>query len=253
MKSKYWMVIAVPYCVFLQAQATVIFAGFDGAVSSLTNGARTTAAYYTASNVTASMGTYMAAGSWIGSNAGSDDQTWGSAGTPTVDVNPRISSGIDNGAFYTAVAGDVYLDYYIKNNGTGDIDLATFHFDGWRAYYNAAVNGFSLSTKAGLNTGMTLQDNIVSGQALTVQNANPGSTADYEDFNIDLTGLADHTLSPGEDVTFRLMFHGNTGGSVRIYVDNVALSGVATVPEPTSISLVVFSAVGTFALRRATR
>ena len=51
--------------------------------------------------------------------------------------------------------------------------------------------------------------------------ANPDQTgSDYTDLDVDLSGLADHTLKKGEQVTFRIMM--NNGGGT--FVDNVALT-----------------------------
>jgi hypothetical protein len=67
----------------------------------------------------------------------------------------------------------------------------------------------------------------------------PGPS-DHDDFDLDLTGLADNVLDPGESATFRISFSGGTVSNTdqKTYLDNVAISGTSVpIPEPASLAM----------------
>ena len=139
-----------------------------------------------------------------------------------------------------AAASGTYIGASSPNNGSYDFTVTAganslilegFHFDARRKRNNSASN-WSVSAVAG---DITLGA-IDSGALGSVLAANGPS--DLFDFDIDLTGLADNELAPGESATFRLSFTGGTASNndQQTFLDNVAIDG-QSVPEPASIAL----------------
>jgi MYXO-CTERM domain-containing protein len=177
------------------------------------------------------------AGDWReASQAASNDGTFGtvsgaSTATGAAASGTHIGQTTSSGEYtFTITAGAVPLT------------LEGFHFDARRkragspaAWVAAVISG-----------------NITIGQ---LGNGTLGNTlgtvgpSDHDDFNFDLTALADNLLAPGESATFRISFSGGTVSNTDqiTYLDNVAITGI---PEPGAALL---GGLGLLALLRRRR
>jgi hypothetical protein len=65
------------------------------------------------------------------------------------------------------------------------------------------------------------------GGGLLTDDLDPLTHDQHDDINIDMTGLADHTLAPGESAVIQVAFSNGTGsgGGHHLFVDNVAFLG----------------------------
>lgn len=222
----------------LVSQADVILAGWDGAVDPKTTTFRT-------ADVRASG--FVGTNSWNATdashwgnfvNVGSDDLTFGSLAS-----GARESTTAATGAFLTKVNVPVWMDYTLVNNTAQAYELTAFVFDAWRMNLQASP-GYSLSIVAG---DLALTNGIATGSFASKGGA-PLASADYDDFDISLTGLADRTLGAGKSVTFRLDFQAGGATASNLYLDNVAV--LAVIPEPATLGMVGFAAAGLLAIRR---
>lgn len=220
----------------LVAHADVILAGWGGAVHPTNTTFR--GADVLATGFAGTQSWNATDGShWSGWSAnGSDDLTFGTLGNGAVE-----STNVGTGAILTKALVPVWMDYTIVNNSAQAYELTAFVFDAWRQN-NSALSEYSLSVVGG---DLALTNGIASG-SFVAKGALPGAAADYDDFDILLTGLADRTLGVGESVTFRLDFSAGSGSN--FYLDNVAVLGV--IPEPATLGLVAVSSLGLVFLRR---
>lgn len=150
---------------------------------------------------------------------GSTDGTWGTLDTPTADATTD-----ENADAYRLTNGeDGSIDFVLTDTGGVDRDLALFQFD-TATFRPDAANSWELSVVSGDLTAGT----IASGIAPNVT----GGVYDWYDVDIDLTGLADHTLDANGTVTFRLEFTGGTLGATGHHqtLDNVAISELVSMP-----------------------
>lgn len=228
------------------SSAAIIIAGWDTFDS---NTAPSSTAV--ATGVTATATTSAASGNWSnGDNSGrgsSDDTTWGTfdgngtAASTVSDVGPANLT-----AFNGVVTAEVTLT--ITNNGTVDLDLANFHMD-VVAFRPNAPRTYSLNVLAGSN--ITVGNVITSTEDEITHLAGVLSGHDqHDDLDLDLSGLADHTLAIGEQAIIQIAFSdgSGSGGGHHLFLDNVAISGDVAVPEPSSALLALVS--GAFLLRR---
>lgn len=140
---------------------------------------------------------------------GSVDGTYGTLTPPAAPTD-------DNTSWRMSLTNNVST-LLVENNGTASIELSMFHFDIGRWYLGAT--NFTVSI-----TGDLSATNIVKTLGtLGWQND------DYEDHDIDLTGLPDHTLGSGESATFTFTLGENDEVSQfnGHWIDNVALMGTA--------------------------
>lgn len=145
-------------------------------------------------------------------NAGSTDLTFGSD-YPGAAANAGVLTDS------VRSHGDTTnLDVLVKNDGTDDLNLESFHFDAWRAVSNGATD-WSLEVLPGssVTTGAVL------GAGLVNHGAQP-SNSDFDDFDVAFTGLADNTLAPDESATFRFTLN-NASSNGAVLIDNVAVAG----------------------------
>jgi hypothetical protein len=144
-------------------------------------------------------------------NKGSDDETYGSLVTPAAPVNNdtwRIT-GISPVTTLT-----------ITNKTVAAIDLSMLHFD--IGVWWSGVNDFTVSTSGGLTESNLLTSSITELG---------GNNNNYDDHDLDLSGLPDHTLQAGESVTFTFALEPVDPGAenIGVWLDNIALVGTADV------------------------
>ncbi|VGO16437.1 hypothetical protein PDESU_05028 [Pontiella desulfatans] len=150
------------------------------------------------------------AGSLQYNERGSEDGTYGSISS-NVLVAPVTTSmwqlnNINNSAMLT-----------FTNTTVADTVLSSLHFDIGR-WYAASADGFTLSV-----SGDVTADPALLYSSLTVLGF---QNYDFDDHDVDLTGLADHTLAAGEFVTFTVTLDPKPESPFNnTWIDNVALLG----------------------------
>ena len=143
-------------------------------------------------------------------DTGSFDGTFGSLATLAA---PTTTNG-----FRASNAAPI-VEISVTNQTVANIDLSTIHFDVGRNWLNSP-EAFILS----VDGDVTANSSLLVASNLTQLSNNYGGDAD--DFDVDLTGLADHTLAQGESAVFTITFDAKVDfpgfGS---FVDNIALMG----------------------------
>lgn len=202
----------------------------------------TPTASMTASGITATAAASGTGGNWSIADNGDDpgrgssgDQTWGSFDGNGVGASAVTNVGQANMTL-TNGKTDGQVTFTITNNGPADWELDSFHLDAV-AFRRNAARTYALNVLAGsditvgnvFNSGLPANDN--STDAITTLDGNLGTGHEvHDDLDISLTGLADHTLAPGEVTIVQIAFSNGTGsgGGHHLFLDNVALSGVTT-------------------------
>ena len=243
------------------SSAAIIIAGWDTFDS-----VSAPSATHTAAGIAASATASASTGSWTNLDSGSDpgrgssvDTTWG-----TFDGNGSPASAItDIGpANLTVTNGRPSADFIltITNNGAVDLDLAQLHMD-IVAFRPNAPRAYTLNILAGsdltegtvfASAGSPMNDN--STDDITHLGGGLGTGHDvHDDLDLDLSGLADHTLAVGESAQIQIAFSNGTGsgGGHHLFLDNIAVSGdvASTIPEPSCALLALVS--GGLFLRRS--
>lgn len=217
----------------------------------------------TAAGVTATATASASTGSWaIGESGGrgsSKDTTWG-----TFDGNGAAASSVTTGNENLTVTNgrpSAELTLTITNNGAVALDLATFHMD-VIAFRPNAPRAYALNVLAGsditVGNVFTSADDEINhlGGGLLTDDTDPATHDQHDDLDLDLSGLADHTLAVGESAQIQIAFSSGTGsgGGHHLFLDNVAISGDAVVvPEPSSFFLLGLSGIAILGLRRRQR
>jgi hypothetical protein len=141
---------------------------------------------------------------------GSEDGTYGSISTNVLVAPVTTSKWQINNT-------NTVAELSFTNTTVANIELSSLHFDIGRWYANSA-DGFTLSVSGDVTANPSL---LVS--SLTILGFN---NFDYDDHDIDLTGLADHTLAAGESVTFTITLDPKPEYPFNnTWIDNVALLG----------------------------
>ena len=216
-----------------------LIAGWDS-FSSTTAPASTS----TAPGVTATATASASGGSWSNTDSGTDpgrgsskDMTWGSFDGNGNPANFATNQGSDS---FTLTNGktDGELTFTITNGRTGDVDLSSFHIDALAFRPNAART-YALNVISGdLTIGNVFTSDVPSsdnstnaithvGGDLLTDNADPLTHDQHDDIDIDMTGLADHTLAAGESAVIQIAFSNGTGsgGGHHLFIENIAFSG----------------------------
>lgn len=178
-------------------------------------------------------------GDWReGSEAPSNDGTFGT-------VPGASTAGGTFGGTYIGTTGGVGFYSFIVTAGANGLILEGFHFDAQRKRGNSPEFWSVQASNGDITLG-----NLDSGTLNFVLAANGPS--DHADIDIDLTGLADNYLAPGEFATIRINFTGGvpTNTDQKTYLDNVAITG-QIVPEPGSLALLGLGGVLAARRRRA--
>ncbi|MFN3165792.1 MAG: PEP-CTERM sorting domain-containing protein [Phycisphaeraceae bacterium] len=153
-------------------------------------------------------------GDWRESlRAASNDGTFGTVPGASTAVDPNKTGT------YIGITGDGSYSFTITA-GADALALESFNFDAKRKRTNSPEN-WSVEVTAG---DITL--GVVATGTLTDVLGGIGPT-DHDDFDLDLTALADNVLDPGQSATFVLAFTGGnpTNSDQRTYLDNVAITG----------------------------
>ncbi|VGO11966.1 hypothetical protein PDESU_00514 [Pontiella desulfatans] len=142
---------------------------------------------------------------------GSLDGTYGSLTAPFASTNSATTwrfEGVNPVATLT-----------ITNRTVAAIELTGFHFDIGR-WYDGATN-FMVS----ISGDVTSVPALLEGSLVSLGWRNN----DFQDYDVDLTGLADHTLAAGESVIFTYTLGAISAGQENIgtWIDNIALMGTA--------------------------
>ncbi|MGJ8696584.1 MAG: hypothetical protein ACSHYF_09720 [Verrucomicrobiaceae bacterium] len=203
-----------------------VVAGWDDWNSNTAPGATVTG-----SGIVATATASAATGSWNTADDGSSgrgssgDGTWGSFDGGGVAASAVVTGP---GANMTAANGvtDAEMTFTITNNGSADWDLEGFHMD-VIAFRPNAPRAYELRVlSGGVTNGVvfTSADDAINQLGGTLS----GGNDDHDEIDLDLTGLADATLEPGETVVLQLAFSSGagSGGGHHLFVDNVAVSGV---------------------------
>jgi hypothetical protein len=176
------------------------------------------------------VGTVESGGTWSNftngtvANGASDDGTYGSLVT---GADTAVGASTDGVTLFNGYDG--YIDFTVTDTTGTARDLAGFHFDSGAFRPKAALN-WELSVVAGdLTPG-----SVAVGGPVTV-----AAAPIVDDYDVDLTVLADSTLDANGSVTFRLSFTGGTDGSAghHLFLDNVGVSDTSVIPEPSSLAL----------------
>lgn len=216
-----------------------LIAGWD-----IFNSVTAPASTATAPGVTATATASANGGNWGNTDSGSDpgrgsskDMTWGSFDGNGTAANLATTAGPDNLAL-TNGKTEGELTFTITNGGSDDLELDSFHMDALAFRPNAA-RSYALNVLSGdmtignvFTSEAPVSDNSnnaitqLSGGLLT-DDSDPLTHDQHDDIDIDLSGLADHTLASGESAVIQISFSNGTGsgGGHHLFLDNVAFSG----------------------------
>ena len=157
--------------------------------------------------------------SWAGTDHfrdhGSNDGTFGSIedGAETDLLGAGISAIRWNNG------GTNSITITVSNTSPSDIILHGFHFDAFREWNNSWGNTYMLLTGGDISTAVLGPETLIQ-QSVTVDD---GTLADFQDVDIDITGLENNNLASGQSAIFTLACWGGTFSGT-IY-DNIAISG----------------------------
>jgi fibronectin-binding autotransporter adhesin len=166
-------------------------------------------------------------GNWNNStyaNGASADGTWGTSAEPGADSSTATSQAAV-GLLNATSSGE--MTFTITNTSGFTRDLTGFHFDGSEMLTKAA-GSWTLSILAGSDVSI---GEVQSGTLGVVRPMPSGG------FDVDLTGLPDRRLEPGEVVIFELAFTGGVGdgsGGHNAMIDNVAVTASITLHVTTN-------------------
>jgi hypothetical protein len=119
----------------------------------------------------------------------------------------------------------------VTNKTSGDVVLESFHFDVGR-WYEQAMEAFTLSVSG----DVTADPALLVETNLTILGFN---SVDYDDFDVALTNLADHTLGAGEQVVFTFDFVARPEAPFfNTWIDNIAILGQAATGLPATLSII---------------
>lgn len=187
----------------------------------------------TGSGIVAAATTSTASGEWgISDNSSSGrgssgDGTWGSFDGGGVAASVVTTGQGSNMAAFNGVT-DAEITFTITNSGAADWELSGFHMD-VVAFRPNAPRTYELEVLGGdISHGVVVvsANDAISHLGGTLS----GNHDDHDEIDVDLSGLADSTLAPGESAVIQLRFSSGTGsgGGHHLFVDNVAISGVTT-------------------------
>jgi hypothetical protein len=148
-------------------------------------------------------------------NRGCNDTTYGTllGGAPADGRAFKVN---------TANSGSNLVVYVSVTNNTGyEVTMDSLHFDAIRTF-TGTPGAVDVTIYGDVSSNL-----VLSSSAATNFSINNTAYTDYDDFDVDLTGLADRTLANGENATIQFAFVSYGGGSAS-YLDNIALLGSGT-------------------------
>ncbi|MFN3165793.1 MAG: PEP-CTERM sorting domain-containing protein [Phycisphaeraceae bacterium] len=181
-------------------------------------------------------------GDWRESNrAASNDGTFGTA------AGASTATGAASTGTYIGQTGGSGSYAFTITAGVDQVILETFHFDARRKRNNSPEN-WSVDVVAGDISLVNLGSGSLGNTLGTI------GPSDHDDFDLDMTGLADNVLDPGQSATVRISWSGGnpTNSDQRTYMDNVGFSG-QVVPEPASLALLSLGGLMIARRRRSMR
>jgi len=237
---------------------TILLGGFDGnqtqtAIAPATTGSTTGVRQLTSPQQSAGASSVVSTRIWTdqatnkelqwNTTGGATDGLWGStAFTP--------ASSTSTSKWVATQSAASWINYEITNMGTSDVVLDKFHINAKRLTTTAAPTGSPDTLTISLQQNGTFANPpVLSASALTATGTKtitlttPLNSIFYG-FEFALSEmLSDYTLSPGEKATFRIA---NNAGGNRLYLDNIAISGVVggTPPNNTFSTWISGYAVG---------
>lgn len=223
-KSRLLVVGAVILMAGSIAQAELIIAGWDSSYA-LTAGGSGQAADQVETGIVAEVVANVV-NSFARSN-GSTDLTFGTfAGA----ANNTESTGLNDGT---------RLQFTVTNTGSSDYELTRLRFDHLASWANTP--SLAIDVVSGDITHASLTNLVLTGIG------SAPTTGNWDDTDISLTGLADHTLAAGQSATFRIITTG-----VGAFIDNVGVTG-SVIPEPATIGMLGLGGLIALLLRRMKR
>ncbi|CAI8259133.1 MAG: Uncharacterised protein [Opitutia bacterium UBA7350] len=157
---------------------------------------------------------------------------WGSSSV--TDYGGFASSNISANSFRIGVRetnNAKMLDFQITNNSGSSYALDSIYFDHlWTAA--ADSTGFTIKHNS------SISDLLASGSVNLGSVADPGVNTTWSDGVVDFSSN-NYVLADGQSFGFRLELDHSGNNSNNIFVDNVAITGVAVVPEPGTFAMVL--------------
>ena len=163
------------------------------------------------------------------------DRYYGSDGNPSYATGPH-----DVKVSAITLQSNQYAFITITNAYAGPVTLDELRFD-WGARFNGSPRFFYVYYDSGNLSGVTDNTLLWSVTTFPQSPSADGNVADYNDADIDLSGLADTTLEVGEYATFRLAV-GEFGDAGKSILDNIGFFG--SVPPPLVSGLAVDHGAG---------
>ena len=128
------------------------------------------------------------------------------------------SSGADGAMSMRTDSG--FLNFTVENGSTGAVTLSRILFD-FASINNNSPRNLSLYYLEG---DLAVTDGTLIQSWLAIHNG-LSSVNDYEDVEVDLRGLADRILGPGQTARFQLRADTANVSNQALGIDNVAITG----------------------------
>ena len=157
----------------------------------------------------------FAGGNGVKSDHQSTDGTFGTIVNPAADVQPASALSL-----VTATESKRTVTLTLENTSSTDIYLDDLHFDYGRAS-DSAPDAVTVSSSGDISAGTLTNITGISNSELQ---------GDADDFDLDLTGLADSTLEPGEQAVITFYLEGAAGSYIGTFLDNVLVGGSVYTP-----------------------
>ncbi|MGJ8725258.1 MAG: endonuclease/exonuclease/phosphatase family protein [Roseibacillus sp.] len=142
-----------------------------------------------------------------------DGQYGGSVSVGPIVTDGSMSMRTDSGALF----------FLLENGSTGSVTLSRILFDFASINNNSPRNLHLYYDQGDLAVG----NNTLIESWLSIHNG-LGLLSDYEDVEVDLSGLADRVLGPGQTARFRLQVDTASNPTQALGIDNLAITGETT-------------------------
>ena len=142
-------------------------------------------------------------------------------------------NALSNGFIINSTGNARFVDFSITNNQSSSFELENILFHAkrqWGATDSVALKVSHFSVASDLSDTVTQRDIF----------SQTGISAATNAFSISMSTLADNILEGGETAAFRI-YNENQGANGQFRVDNIAITGTAIVPEPSTYALILGS------------